>query len=1128
MDTGASDSIMNPEIASRFPIACKFSDIFSVKTIFTTYTNNENISFPIFSEIGIRTSINFRILKWHDKYDVLLGSRDLKQFNANLNYQQQTITILNKTLSFSLKNTKNNLIPVNQISGYAVVPTIDYPNLNIPPSIHRVQNGHIYWPDIPENIKFNHPIEVYNLNNYQIINTPMLPKTPLDTCLLRLDHLNKEEKEAILSLCRKYSQLFHAPDTPLSATTHTKHFIRTSTETPVYTKLRRYPQSIQEAIAKQVNDLLDAKIIRPSISPYSSPAWIVDKKPDASGKKKVRMVINYSKLNDQTIEDKFPLPRIDEILDNLGKSQYFTCLDLSQGYHQILMDERSIEKTAFTTPQGHFEYTRLPFGLKNAPSSFQRIMNEVLSNHINKRCFVYLDDIIIFSKSLQQHINDIKLIFDDLAKANLKIQPFKSEFLTKKVEFLGHIVTPQGISPNPKKIEAIQKYPIPVNVKEIKSFLGLIGYYRRFIPNFAHIVYPINKCTRKGEKIDPTDPTYLRAFEHCKTLIATSPILAYPDFEKKFTVTTDASDIAIGSVLSQENHPIAFYSRTLNSAEKNYSTIERELLSIVEATKHFRPYLYGRRFLIQTDHNPLVWLNKLKTINSRLIRWKIKLDEYEYDIEHLKGSVNKVADALSRVEINIHNKDDTDSLAPMEIDNNPSAPSPTDDNTVHSQEENISCGLSISEKPVNIFKHQILLTHTSKNRYALVKRFDKQIHVLGITRDTPKEELLAHLLGFLNPSTTYGLYLYQPELRPLMEGVLSENFTQFDIRLTHTKLTDVIDEQEQQDTIKSYHNKNHNGITETYLHLKSVVYFPNLKNKITIFINKCDICQQAKYERKPYKVPYEGPILPTKPLETIHSDIYFVKGSMFLTMIDPFSKYAQVYHIPDKTTPSILTKMRHFFAHHNFPKKIVTDNEPAFVSAMFREYLKLHGIEHHTIAIGNSSSNSPIERFHSTLTEKLKILTQTSPKEAINNLVITAVTIYNQSIHASTGHTPFNILYGPYATLPIFDEDFPVYDHYVQQRKLEMQPFLDHIYRNTASRMNSKLEKINTTRKDPTPVLSENSREYSTFKAKYNKLSLNKPINITQQNGNTFIAKDSRQKSLKMNVKSLKRVRKTK
>jgi hypothetical protein len=228
-----------------------------------------------------------------------------------------------------------------------------------------------------------------------------------------------------------------------------------------------------------------------------------------------------------------------------------------------------------------------------------------------------------------------------------------ANFLRKEVEFLGHVVTQDGIKPNSKKIEAIQKFPVPKTQREIKSFLGLLGYYRRFIKNFAKITKPLTQCLKKNEKVAHTKE-FLESVALCKNILTTEPVLAYPDFEKPFEVTTDASNYAIGAILSQDNHPLCYASRTLNPAEVNYSTIEKELLAIVWSCKYFRPYLFGRKFTILTDHKPLQWLFSLKEPNSRLVRWRLKLEEFDYVIQYKKGKNNQAADALSRNPVDLN------------------------------------------------------------------------------------------------------------------------------------------------------------------------------------------------------------------------------------------------------------------------------------------------------------------------------------------------------------------------------------------------------------------------------------------------------------------------------------------
>lgn len=249
----------------------------------------------------------------------------------------------------------------------------------------------------------------------------------------------------------KYKDILHRPNQPLTFTNQVRHEIKTTDEVPVFTKSYRYPHIHKDEVQKQISKMLEDGIIRPSQSPWSSPIWVVPKKLDSSNVQKWRIVVDFRKVNEKTIDDRYPLPNISDILDKLGRCQYFTTLDLASGFHQIEMHPNSIEKTAFSVEHGHYEYVRMPFGLKNAPSTFQRVMDNVLKDLQNKICLVYMDDIIIFSTSLQEHINNLKLVLEKLQNAGLRIQLDKSEFLCKSVEFLGHVITPEGIRPNQKK-----------------------------------------------------------------------------------------------------------------------------------------------------------------------------------------------------------------------------------------------------------------------------------------------------------------------------------------------------------------------------------------------------------------------------------------------------------------------------------------------------------------------------------------------------------------------------------------------------------------------------------------------------------------------------------------------------
>lgn len=559
------------------------------------------------SPIPLVLDTTFGLYKFHDFFSGLLGHQTLELNNAIIDYKEKILNINGKVFDLYYEGDDEKETTVKDMD---------------------------HLPEL-YNIK-----QMFNANNH-----------------LRLEHLNSEESKAVNNLVQKYKDVFYQKGDDLTFTNEIKHRIDTGLSGPIYSKTYRYPAIHSAEVEKQINEMLEQRIIKHSNSPYNAPIWVVPKKEDKEGKKEWRIVLDYRKLNQVTREDKYPIPRIDDILDKLGRSNYFSTLDLTKGFYQIEVDPDDREKTAFSTHNGHYEFIRMPFGLKNAPATFQRMMNNVLKEHINKICIIYMDDILIFSTSLQEHINSLEKIFKTLRKANLKVSLNKSDFLKKETDFLGHIVSKEGIKPDPRKIEGIKKQTIPRTVKEIQSFLGLSGFYRKFIPDYAKIAKPLTIRLKKDAVINVDDKDYKESFEKLKNILMSDMVLRYPDFSKKFALTTDASNYALGAVLSQEKGPIAFASRTLNKHEVNYSTIEKELLAIVWGVKQFRHYLYGQRFKLYTDHKPLIWLANLKEPNSKLIRWKIKLNEYEFDISHLQGKENKVADALSRIrETNVNQK----------------------------------------------------------------------------------------------------------------------------------------------------------------------------------------------------------------------------------------------------------------------------------------------------------------------------------------------------------------------------------------------------------------------------------------------------------------------------------------
>ncbi|KAD6796059.1 hypothetical protein E3N88_06955 [Mikania micrantha] len=398
-------------------------------------------------------------------------------------------------------------------------------------------------------------------------------------------------------------------------------------------------------LKKQLDELLEKGFIRPSSSPWGAPILFVKKK-DGS----MRMCIDYRELNKVTIKNKYPLPRIDDLFDQLQGACHFSKIDLRSGYHQLKVQEEDIPKTAFRTRYGHYEFTVMPFGLTNAPAAFMDMMNRICKPYLDKFIIVFIDDILIYSKTPEDHTIHLRTLLELLRREKLYAKFSKCDFWLTEVQFLGHVINTQGIQVDPSKIEAITKWENPKSPTEVRSFLGLAGYYRRFIQNFSRIAVPLTSLTRKAEKFE-WGPKQSEAFQILKDKLTHAPILALPEGVEDFVVYCDASHTGLGCVLMQRNKVIAYASRQLKTHEKNYVTHDLELGAIIFALKLWRHYLYGVHFTVYTDHKSLKYIFDQKELNMRQRRWMETLNDYDCEIIYHEGKTNVVADALSRKEI---------------------------------------------------------------------------------------------------------------------------------------------------------------------------------------------------------------------------------------------------------------------------------------------------------------------------------------------------------------------------------------------------------------------------------------------------------------------------------------------
>lgn len=458
-------------------------------------------------------------------------------------------------------------------------------------------------------------------------------------------HLPADQAAELLKVFQETPSLFV---TRPGHTTLIEHVIRLKDHNPIRQRPYRVPQHLVTQLRQEIDSMLDLGVIEPSMSEWCSPVVIVFKK-DGS----LRICIDFRKINSVSEFDAYPMPRIDDLLDRIGAAGYITTLDLCKGYWQVPLEVSSRPYTAFRTPAGLFQFTVMPFGLHGAPATFQRLMDKVLQG-CEEFSAAYLDDVVIFSATWEEHVQHLRTVLQKIKMAGLTLNVAKCDWARQETRYLGYQLGKGEVRPQMDKVEAIQKCPRPQTKKEVRSFLGLAGWYRRFVPQFATIAAPLTALTTKHQK-NPVNWTEdcETAFNTLKTYLCSSPVLRSPDFSRRFVVQVDASEVGLGAVLAQREveaeQPILYLSRKLLPRESRYSVIEKEGLAIKWALESLKYYLLGREFDLETDHRALTWINSMKDHNSRLTRWYLSLQPFKFMVRHRSGKSNMVADYLSRL-----------------------------------------------------------------------------------------------------------------------------------------------------------------------------------------------------------------------------------------------------------------------------------------------------------------------------------------------------------------------------------------------------------------------------------------------------------------------------------------------
>ena len=729
--------------------------------------------------------------------------------------------------------------------------------------------------------------------------------------------------------------------------------------TPKFFKPRPVPFALKDKISDELDRLEKIGVIEKiSYSDWAAPIVPVPK-PDGS----VRICGDYKvTINPELEVQQYPLPTAEELFAKLNGGKKFSKIDLSTAYQQIELDDASRQYVCINTHQGLYRYTRLPYGVACAPAVFQETMDKVLEGLDGVGCI--LDDIIVTGKDEEEHDRNLNKTLQRLEVYGFKVREKKCFFKQDSVEYFSYIVTAEGLAPSPKKVQAILEVEPPENVKGLRSFLGLVNYYDKFLDNRTTVCAPLYQLLEKDVPWN-WSPECARAFQELKDMITNAPVLAHYNPQKPVVLSVDASSYGLGAVISHviddDEKPIAFGSRTLTPSEKNYSQIEKEGLAIMFGLEKFYMYLYGRPFTLFTDHRPLVQIFGPKQgipiqTASRLQRWAIQLSAFNYDIKYRTSKDNTIADALSRLPLKEDKmKDDMFSLAEVQ--------------KLHH--------IQVSNLPVNAN------------------------NIKAATKDDKVLSRVVHYTITGWPSETE----ITPELMPFYR--VRDSLTVEDGCLLRG--IRVIIPEKYQPTVLAELHQDHPGIVRMKSLARLHVWWPNLDTDIEQTVRSCQACQTT--QSKPAKAQGNPWIWPLRPWQRIHVDYAgpFL-GEMFLIVVDAHSKWMEVLKMSSTTAESTINAIRFLFSFHGLPQELVSDNGPQFVSSEFHTFMVKNGVKHIRCSPYHPSSNGEAERAVRTFKEAMK--TKKSEPGTLNQKLASFLLSYRTTPHTLTGAAPAELMFG--------------------------------------------------------------------------------------------------------------------
>ncbi|KAL5009348.1 hypothetical protein ScPMuIL_014929, partial [Solemya velum] len=825
--------------------------------------------------------------------------------------------------------------------------------------------------------------------------------------------LNQEQKQKLLILLDKYREVFAVNLAELGKSKMMAHKIDTGDAPPVRVPFYHQPPKIQKEINQTVEELLKHDIIEESNSSYHSPVLLVRKQGDSNER---RFVVDYRKLNQITKPVFHPLPRLECVFDTIGENKptMFSTFDLNHSYWQLMMDPETKHKSAFITQNGIYQFKRLAMGLKNSGASFQMAMSHILRGLNWKFLLIYIDDILLFSKGFDQHLEHLEQLFQKLLEANLTMKPSKCTFAAKEVKFLGHIISKHGIAANPAKTSAISTFPVPKTVKQLRSFLGATNFYKSYVPGYSALVAPLHNLLRKDVRFVWT-PECQQAFDMLKEKLTTHPVvLAHPDMNKPFSLTTDASQTSIGFYLSQfddnnQERIVSYGGRALSSAERNWSVSELECLAVIVGIRRFHSYLAYSEFTVFSDHKSLEFLMTKPKLTGRLARWAIELQSYNFKIKHKTGKANRMADFLSRREY------------------------PTESADVNV----LLDGPSYSETPIT--KGEPVLVEFSYSNTPELAAIDPEMVNFDMTNLAEIGQLQKECPDF-KELFQYIQHGVLPEDEKSRRKIVSTaeyydicNDTLYHWFLKRTK--HVTNEDKwikqlalprilRQKALFAYHDSSaHLGIEKVMASLKTKYFWPKMHQDIYDYIHSCDRCQRSKLDQH-----NRPPPLTSMPIEGAFDrwHIDFLKLSKttegyqyVLLVVDSFTRWVEAFPMKTQDSKSVARVLfEQVFSRFGAPKKLVSDLGKQFTSNLIQALCEIFDVQRCVTSAYHPQSNSFCERNNRTLIQALRTYTDKDQDNWPSKIHGVLMALRNSNCSQSTEFSPYFMVFGKEMRLP--------------------------------------------------------------------------------------------------------------